>query len=343
MPLIALSQYKPITFSGYMEAYYAYDFNNPGNGLRPGFTYNYTRHDQINVNLALLKAAYSRKYTHANLELMSGTYPRYNLASEPAIFRKVYEANAGVKLSKRSNLWLDAGIFPSHIGFESAIGKDNSTLTRSILAENSPYYEAGTKLTYITANDKLLASALLLNGWQRIRRVDGNHSRAIGSQITYKPSAKITLNWSTFIGNDKADSVRKTRYFHNLYGIFKLGRQAGLIIGFDLGAEQKFSGSHDFNIWYSPVAVLNYKVSDKISLASRIEYYQDDKEVIISTQTSKGIKLWGFSTNIDYQLLRNLLVRIEAKNYSSKNPIFDHSLRLVSNNNAVTGSVAVSF
>ena len=36
------------------------------------------------------------------------------------------------------NLWLDAGIFVSHIGLESANSRDNLTLTRSIMADNSP-------------------------------------------------------------------------------------------------------------------------------------------------------------------------------------------------------------
>jgi hypothetical protein len=44
---------------------------------------------------------------------------------------------------------------PSHIGFESAIGKDCATLTRSILADNSPYYEAGVKID-ITSKTKMV-------------------------------------------------------------------------------------------------------------------------------------------------------------------------------------------
>ena len=39
-------------------------------------------------------------------------------------------ANAGYKLSAKKAWWLDIGVLPSHIGFESAVGKDNWTLTR---------------------------------------------------------------------------------------------------------------------------------------------------------------------------------------------------------------------
>ena len=33
-----------------------------------------------------------------------------------------------LKLAKKKNLWIDAGILPSHIGFESAVSKDCWTL-----------------------------------------------------------------------------------------------------------------------------------------------------------------------------------------------------------------------
>ena len=69
---------------------------------------------------------------------------------------------------------------------------------------------------------KMALSGLVLNGWQRIQRVDGNHLPAFGHQLTYKPNSKITLNSSSFVGSDKTDSLRQMRYFHNLYGIFKL-------------------------------------------------------------------------------------------------------------------------
>ncbi|MEO6038456.1 MAG: outer membrane beta-barrel protein, partial [Saprospiraceae bacterium] len=161
-----------IAFSGYAEPYYGYDFGNPAAGNRPGFIYSHNRHNEFNVNLAFLKGAVSTRHFRGNLALMAGTYANANLTAEPATLRNIYEANAGFggPLKHGGELWLDLGIFPSHIGFESAIGKDCWTLTRSILADNSPFYAAGAKLSYTTANQKWFFSGLLLNGWQRIQR-----------------------------------------------------------------------------------------------------------------------------------------------------------------------------
>ena len=42
-------------------------------------------------------------------------------------------------------MWIDAGIFFSHIGSESWISRDNPTNTRSLAADFTPYYETGIR------------------------------------------------------------------------------------------------------------------------------------------------------------------------------------------------------
>lgn len=174
---------------------------------------------------------------------MAGTYSNANLVAEPGVLKNIYEANAGINLSKKKQLWLDGGIFASHIGFESAIGKDCWTMTRSISADNTPFYESGMKLTYSSDNGKFIGSALIYNGWKCIQRVEGNSLPSFGWQIIGKPNHKILINSSSFIGTDKADSVRQMRYFHNLYAIFTPSSKLGITVGFDAGVEQKTNKS----------------------------------------------------------------------------------------------------
>lgn len=337
------SKPSPLTFSGYAELYYSYDLNKPADNNKAGFIYSHNRHNEFNLNLGFLKAAYNTENVRANLAIAAGTYMNANYAAEPGVLKNIYEANAGVKLSKKKNLWLDAGIFSSHIGFESAISKDCWTLTRSILAENSPYYEAGAKLTYTSDNNKWIISGMALNGWQRIKRVDGNSLMSFGTQVQFKPNSTTTLNYSTFIGTDKPDSVRLMRYFHNLYAIFNLSSKLGVTAGFDIGTEQKAKGSSDMNTWYSPVLILKYSINDKWAIAARGEYYEDKNGVIIATGTANGFKTTGFSLNLDYAPASNVIVRIEGRNLNSKDEIFTKEGDTKKNNAFVTASVAVSF
>jgi hypothetical protein len=329
-----------LAISGYAEAYYSYDLNNPSNHLKPGFIYNYNRHNELNLNLAYVKANYSSNRVRGNVALMAGTYAQYNLASEAELLRYLYEANVGVRIGK--NLWVDAGILPSHIGFESAVGKDCYTLTRSLLAENSPYYEAGAKITW-SPNDKWTFSAMYLNGWQRIRKVDGNQTPSFGTQLIFKPSDKVTLNYSTYIGSDKPDSTRQMRYFNDLYGNFTITDNFSLVAGLDYGFEQKEKGSGDMNQWYSPVVIARYTFTDKLALAGRVEYYSDERGVIISTGTPNGFKTSGYSLNLDVTPVPNVLFRIEGRLLHSKDEIFLKDSEPKNNNASVTTSLAFWF
>ncbi|WP_394803578.1 outer membrane beta-barrel protein [Niabella hibiscisoli] len=64
----------PLTVSGYLEAYYTYDLGRPSNHNRPSFIYSHNRHNEVNLNLGLVKAAYERRNVRANLALAAGTY-----------------------------------------------------------------------------------------------------------------------------------------------------------------------------------------------------------------------------------------------------------------------------
>ncbi len=333
-----------LTFTGYAEVYYAYDFNEPADHNRPSFFYSHNKHNEFNLNLGFVKTSYNSNRIRANVALAAGTYMNANYAAEPGVLKNIYEANAGVKISKNSNLWIDGGIFASHIGFESAVSKDCWGLTRSILAENTPYYESGAKLTYITDNSKWLFSGLLLNGWQHIQRPDGNNTPAFGTQVTYTPNANVTINYSTFFGNDKPDSVKQMRYFHNLYAMVHFTEHFHVTAGFDYGMEQKSEGSSDFNTWYSPVVIVKVIINDRWSMTGRAEYYTDENGVIIPTGTENGFQTSGYSLNFDYRIRDNAVWRVEGRTLNSKDKIFvDADGKATNTNTFVTTSLAVSF
>ena len=239
--------------------------------------------------------------------------------------------------------WLDAGIFSSHIGFESAVSKDCWTLTRSLLAENTPFFESGAKITYSTDNGKWLLSALALNGWQRITRVNGNSLISWGTQIQFKPSDNTLINYSTFIGTDKPDSARLSRFYHNIYGIFNVTKKLGLTLGFDIGTEEKTPGSSEKNTWYSPVAILRYAINDKWAVAGRAEYFHDKNGVIIATGSPNGFQTTGFSANIDYSPAKNAVVRLEIRQLESRDDIFIKNSGATGNSAFINSSIAVSF
>lgn len=332
-----------LKISGYAELYYAYDFNQPQDHTRPWFLYNHTRHNEVNVNLAFLRAAYTSERMRAQLSLATGTYMNANYASEPGVLQNIFEGFAGYKLSRKHNLWLDAGIFPSHLGFEGAVSMECSTLTRSLSAEGSPYYESGISVVYLNPSGTWFFRGLWLNGWQHIQRPDGNNTPAFGSQITFTPSSRFKINYATFWGNDKPDDVRQYRFFQDLYATFGLTSWLNLTTGFDFGMQESATSGQAWNYWYTPTLVLQARIDDPWYLALRVEYFSDPDEVIVTTGTPNGFQTWGGSLNLDYHIQQNMFCRIEGRYFKSTDALFTRQGSPLDSNFALTSSLAVSF
>lgn len=313
---------KTLKLSTYADMYYSYDFSNPQNFEKPDFNYNYKKHNQLNVNLAFVKLGYQSSRMRSNLALMTGNYAMYNLSAEPNWAKPLLEANIGYKISKQQNIWVDAGVMPSHIGFESAVGADCWNLTRSILAENSPYYETGIKLSYANKKEDLYLAFHVLNRWQKITVPNWDGKPSVGVQLTYKPSSSLTLNYSNFIGRIQLDSINPIRVFHNLYAIYEASPKTAFIFGFDIGTQNNAQGKGA--IWYTPVMIAKLNLNPKSKIAGRLEYYNDKQQLIIPTTTPNGYQTFGASVNYDRQITSNLLWRAELKQYKSKDHIYKY-------------------
>ena len=129
---------------------------------------------QINVD-SVMKAdssAYlSLKYTadrvRATFTPGFGTYMNANYADERQTLENIVEAYVGIRLFKDKNIWLDGGVFSSPYTNETVYSFDQLTYTRSLGAENTPYYLTGAKLT-VPLGPLWTIYLYLLNGWIRI-------------------------------------------------------------------------------------------------------------------------------------------------------------------------------
>lgn len=310
-----------LSIHGFLDVFYIYDFNKPEGGFRQEFLFNHNRHNEFNLNLGLMGLQLDHAKYRARFTLQAGTYANDNYANETGVFRNVFEAWAGLALNRSNTLWIDAGVLPSHLGFESAVSMDNWTLTRSLSAENSPYYLTGARLSY-QPGDAWEVAALLVNGWQRIQRVEGNSLPSFGTQVKYSASDRLMLNWSTFIGTDDPDPTRRMRYFSNLYGQVQLTERLGLLAGIDLGLQQQSKGSASYDFWFVPTVIGRYMLDARWKTALRLEYYQDAEGVIISADGPDGFQTTGVSWNLDYAPAATVACRVEARWMGSPNPVF---------------------
>lgn len=313
---------RGITWNGYAELYYQQNSNGLTLINGSNFAYNHDIHKKPAVNLVFVKAGLNQDRFRANLAIAAGTYMQANYINEQGIYKQLLEGNLGWKISAKKNWWLDAGVFNSHIGFESAIGKDCWTLTRSLSADNSPYFETGIKTTFISSNNQWLISGIILTGWQSIRMPAGNSNPSFGHQIQFRPNNQWLLNSSSFLGQD--------RFFHDFYAQFQINKQLGVTAGFDVGF-QKIAGISVPRSWYTPVLMVQYIANNHLKWAFRVESFIDPNGILVFTGTPNQFVVKGASVNMDYTISKHWLWRLEFKQLSSKDAIFKNSHSMPSN------------
>ncbi|MFM7721705.1 MAG: outer membrane beta-barrel protein [Bacteroidota bacterium] len=320
LPITLFSQNRKdsIHFSGYTEIYFAQDQHNWNDHERPDFLYSHTSTNHFTLNTAVLDFKYSSDRIKTQLSLVEGTYANKVTSAEPIGFGAMYLGNVAYQLIPKNSLWLQAGVFPSHIGIETAIGFSNLSLSRSLAAENSPYYESGLNLQYNSKNNKWFYSLLLLNGWQTMTLRAQQRRPDIGSQIQFKPNSNITLNHSTYYGEVAVVDSSQTRFFQNFYATFLLKEKWNIQLQADYGIQE--TGKERFNKnWNTGFFGIGYKANEKIQLAGRAEWINDENNLVLTSVTNK---MWGYSFNINYLLNEKLLLRAEWRNITTNKYAF---------------------
>lgn len=299
----------------YMDWYYKQRSETEISKSRPSFLYNYRLSNKPSLNFALANAELHKGRVQAKLGIMRGDYVTYNLENESDYARLFYQANIGFQLTRKQDLWVEAGLFPSHIGVETVIGFDQHNLTRTIAADNSPYYEAGLRVNWKSKNGKFYLSGLLLNGWQTTQLTEKKPS--YGFQFTWTPSSHFSFNYSNYIEKNSDSETRTQRIFHNFYITSQLSRSVALIGGYDTGSDK----IHSINKrWYTLYSTLKWSIFKTGAVGARIEYFNSPRYGILPYPYPHG--LMSSSVNIDKTIDEWVKVRIEARWFNSTEYIF---------------------
>ncbi len=303
---------------GFVDTYYAYDVNRPPDGERR-FTTQPARHDEVNVNLAWLGISVERARSRARVALQAGTSvqsnysaePRNGATSGPDVSRFIQEAVVGVRVANR--VWIDGGVYYSYIGQESWSSSENLTYTRSLVAEYSPYYLSGVRLSW-QATGKLAAQVHVTNGCQNIS--ENNRSKAVGLRLDYAIAPTLTLSYANFLGNEQpADNRPVLRVFNQLMAKGTLPSKTEWQGQLDVGRQGGAS-------WYGLVAIARQPVTSRVAVVGRVERYADPDQVIISSAGARGFVGNGVSAGIDVTIEGGVHWRTELRGIRVTEPLY---------------------
>lgn len=314
-----------ITFGGFVDGYYAYDFNRPASFDR-SFTTQPARHDEFNINLAYVEARLDGPRIRGRLALQTGTSVQNNYAGEPRngsvsgpdLARFIQEAVIGTKLA--DNLWVDGGIFFSHIGTESWISRDNLTYTHSLVGDFTPAYQSGVKLTW-QATPTITAQLDVVNGWQIIS--ESNSSKSAGIRIDYALLASTVVSYYNYLGDEAADSLpgRQLRFFNGVGVKTSLSARWQFLAQADYGTQERAAGLRSAS-WYGGALVGHYQATPAVAVVGRVERYDDRDQAIVATGLPDGFRVNGVSLGVDVTPAPRLLWRNEVRGFQGAHAVF---------------------
>jgi hypothetical protein len=312
------AEQKPtVTWSAFVDGYFALDAGQPRTLDRP-YSTTAARHAEFNINLAHIAVSYDAPRVRGRLALQAGTSVQANYASEPSIgglsgpslARHLQEAYAGVKLAE--TVWIDAGVYFAPFGRESWISADNWTYTRSLIADNSPYYQSGVKLSW-QARPTLALQFNVMNGWQNISET--NDDKAVAISADWSVAKDHVLSYDGFFGNEAPDNVQAR--FRTFNEVSWQGRVTDRLEGMatlDVGRQARSTATGDAATWWGGAAIARVAVQpNKMWLAARLESYADRDNVIVGTGGAGEFVVRGGSINVDVVPTTGVLWRTELR------------------------------
>ena len=359
-PVALLAQTAPVdtttrvTWGAFVDGYYAWDFQQPANFDRSFaggalFTTQPARHNEFNINLAFVEAKMDGQRVRGRIALQTGTSVQSNYSGEPvngqvsgqSLARHIQEAVVGVKVAE--NIWVDGGIFFSHMGMEGWLSRDNPMYTRSLVADYSPYYQSGAKVPW-AATPKLTAQLDVVNGWQNIS--ENNKGKGVGIRLDYAPMPNSTLSYYNFFSQEAGTRLRS---FNGVGAKVAKGR-ATMLAEFDIGMQDDSDGSGGSATWYGFTAIARGQVTPTVALSARVERFDDENQIIIATGAvnetpNSAFRGNGASVGLDWSPQPRLQWRTELRGFMNDRAVFaDGVSGALSKRNAfVVSSLALTF
>jgi hypothetical protein len=211
--------------SGYVEAFYQWNFNQPSNGITAwrGFD---NRHNAFTISNAVIDLQWDFEDVVGRVALQVGHTPSSYYLAEPGrsgaagvnasgaeLWKYVQQAFAGYRFPVGRGLLVQAGLFLSPIGPEGIAVRDNWTWSRSTLFFALPYYHAGVRAS-VPLTERWAVTVAAYNGWNSV--VDNNPEKSVSAQATWAVPGQLALSLLYFGGVERPVGAAEGRAWRHL-------------------------------------------------------------------------------------------------------------------------------
>lgn len=246
---------------------------------------------------------------------------------------------------------IKAGRFVTIAGAEVIESKDNWNSSRSLLFNNAiPFTHNGVLASY-KINDLVDVKAGVVNGWDS--SIDNNKGKTILASVALHPMEGLDITQNYIIGKEQTRSVMAAgatagnaaeRNLRQLLDTvvawtpIQGNDRWKVLANFDLGWEERGTSVEGVSTWHGLALGTKYDVNDKLTLAARWEYFNDNDGHRIGalnglTMTERN-NFYEMTYTADYKLAANLISRLEWRYDWATDPVFDLSNNLGNGVNA---------
>lgn len=281
---------------GYVDTYYCTDDVDREFDIFSSINH---RRETFALNIVYLKFAYNDEQCRVKFALQEGDIPKNIYYQNP---RNIQQANVEYKIFDK--LWIGAGIFPTHIGWETTHPRNNFLSSHSATTFFEPTYQTGAMLNY-KIDDNFSGSIYLINGNHLFE--DNNKNKSLGFALNFS-NENVTLSYNNIIGNEEpTGKPTRLHTYHNLIFHLKMNPTLDFAAQIDIATLEK-SFENNSGTVKSGFLQYRYKFSENFNQSARFSYFSDVQNVY-------NLNVEGFDITIgaEYKPAQNSYIRIENR------------------------------
>jgi len=310
--------YKGFSASGYLDAYYNLNFNDPSSRISQDMALN-TTSNQIGLNS--VTGSFQLDPAPFGFRVDTGygrTYDAFYNSEPKHTDWSQYLLNAFVsyKVKEWKGLQFDFGKFVTSAGAEVTETYLNWNYSRSLLFAFGPYYHFGLRAT-MPVNSNWTLGTQVVTGWNLVR--DNNTGKTIGlTSVNTLAKGKVTIANNYYAGPENDNANAGWRNFYDLVVTASESRKLATYLNVDIGSNRNIDRT--MSRFYGIAAAGRYQILHTFAVSPRLEYYCDCD----GFWTGVPQHLKEFTLTGEHKLNDSFIARLEWRRDWSDKPFFQN-------------------
>lgn len=278
------------TFAGSADMYYKYDFSNQQGNSLTSFT---GAHNSFELGMASIEASHKMGKASVFVDLGFGSRASEFTYNDAANTFMIKQLNFTYEFS--DNFKVIAGSFGTHIGYELLDAVDNKNYSMSYAFTNGPFFNTGIKAQYTAGKFSIMAGVANPTDFKSALDAGSTQKTFIGQLGYVGGSGSAYFNVTS--GSVNPVSAKNITQF-DFVGSKKITEALSLgVNGTYTIVADDFDNSLDGE-WFSLVGYASYAIKENLSLAYRLEYF-DDKNAL--STSAIGGNVFGNTLSLNYK------------------------------------------